>query len=227
MTSLVLNLTKPGEQAAKLQLNLNKNEVFSVKLSWDERAAQDKTDLDLHAIVGVNTGSGAKASAFEDILSTYNVRRKIGGQEVGVLDKKADGSFEIHGGALVHSPDAQDGNLDGDDEWIRIDPSKLTTPAQGHLEIPLVAMIHGASVARRFGDVKNARVTVVNLDRPRADERDPVGPVRRVHRRADGLDPDRRRRQGQLRLGRGRLQWRLQHGAGPLLLNAGWPEHAP
>lgn len=162
MTSLVLNLTKPGEQAAKLQLNLNKNEVFSVKLSWDERAARDKTDLDLHAIVGVNTGSGAKAGAFEDILSTYNVRRKIGGQEVGVLDKKADGSFEIHGGALVHSPDAQDGNLDGDDEWIRIDPSKLTTPAQGHLEIPLVAMIHGASVARRFGDVKNARVTVVN-----------------------------------------------------------------
>lgn len=162
MTSLVLNLTKPGEQASKLQLNLSKNEVFTVKLSWDEKSASDKTDLDLHAIVGVNTGDGAKAGAFEDILSTYNVRRKIGGQQVGILDKKADGSFEIHGGALVHSPDAQDGNLEGDDEWIRIDPSKLTTPANGHLEIPLVAMIHGASVARRFADVKNARVAVVN-----------------------------------------------------------------
>lgn len=162
MTSLVLNLTKPGEQASKLQLNLSKNEIFSVKLSWDERSAQDKTDLDLHAIVGVNTGSGAKASAMEDILSTYNVRRRIGGQEVGVLDKKADGSFEIHGGALVHSPDAQDGNLDGDDEWIRIDPSKLQAPASGNLEIPLVAMLHGASAARKFRDVKNARVTVVN-----------------------------------------------------------------
>ena len=162
MTSLVLNLTKPGEQPAKLQLNLQKNEVFTVKLSWDEKSARDKTDLDLHAIVGVNTGDGAKAGAFEDILSTYNVRRKVGGQEVGVLVKKADGSFEIHGGALVHSPDAQDGVAEGDDEWIRIDPAKLGMPASGHLEIPLVAMIHGASVARRFADVKNARVTVVN-----------------------------------------------------------------
>ena len=162
MTSLVLNLTKPGEQASKLQLNLSKNEVFTVKLSWDEKSSADKTDLDLHAIVGVNTGDGAKAGAFEDILSTYNVRRKIGGQQVGILDKKADGSFEIHGGALVHSPDAQDGNLEGDDEWIRVDPSKLSSPANGHLEIPLIAMIHGASVARRFADVKNARVAVVN-----------------------------------------------------------------
>jgi len=162
MTSLVLNLTKPGEQASKLQLNLSKNEVFTVKLSWDEKSANDKTDLDLHSIVGVNTGDGAKAGAFEDILSTYNVRRKIGGQQVGILDKKADGSFEIHGGALVHSPDAQDGNLDGDDEWIRVDPSKLTSPANGHLEIPLVAMIHGASTAKKFADVKNARVAVVN-----------------------------------------------------------------
>ncbi len=162
MTSLVLNLTKPGEQASKLQLNLNKNEIFTVKLSWDEKSSQGQTDLDLHAIVGVNTGSGAKAGAFEDILSTYNVRRKVGGQEVGVLDKKADGSFEIHGGALVHSPDAQDGRLDGDDEWIRIDPAKLSTPASGHLEIPLVAMLHGASASRKFRDVKNARVTVVN-----------------------------------------------------------------
>jgi tellurium resistance protein TerD len=162
MTSLVLNLTKPGEQAAKLQLNLNKNEVFTIKLSWDEKSSSGKTDLDLHAIVGVNTGAGAKASAFEDILSTYNVRRRIGGQEVGVLDKKADGSFEIHGGALVHSPDAQDGLAEGDDEWIRIDPAKLASPPQGHVEIPLVAMIHAASGARRFADVRNARVTVVN-----------------------------------------------------------------
>ncbi|MGM9486075.1 TerD family protein [Ideonella sp. YS5] len=162
MTSLVLNLTKPGEQASKLQLNLNKNEVFTIKLSWDEKSGGSKTDLDLHAIVGINTGAGAKAGAFEDILSTYNVRRRIGGQEVGVLDKKSDGSFEIHGGALVHSPDAQDGLAEGDDEWIRIDPAKLSTPSQGHLEIPLVAMIHAASGARRFADVKNARVTVIN-----------------------------------------------------------------
>ena len=46
MTSLVLNLTKPGEQASKLQLNLNKNEVFTIKLSWDEKSGGSKTDLD-------------------------------------------------------------------------------------------------------------------------------------------------------------------------------------
>lgn len=164
MTSLVLNLSKPGDQVHKLQLNLRKSEIFVVKLSWEEKNPGEQTDLDLHAIHTVNTGGGAKASSMEDILSTYNVRRRIGGQDVGTLAKKADGSFEIHGGALVHSPDALDGSAEGDeDEWIRVDPSKLSPPASGHIEIPLVAMIHKAS-NRKFADVKNARVSVVSAD---------------------------------------------------------------
>jgi tellurium resistance protein TerD len=165
MANLVLNLSKPGDQVQKLQLNLRKNEVFVVKLSWEEKSAAEQTDLDLHAIHTVNTGAGAKASAMEDILSAYNVRRRIGGQDVGTLSKKADGTFEIHGGALVHSADALDGTAEGDeDEWIRVDPSKLTPPSNGHIEIPLVAMIHKGGPSRRFADVKNARVAVVNAD---------------------------------------------------------------
>jgi len=157
MSKLVLNLAKPGEQAPKLQLNLSKGEAFTAKLSWD-----GETDLDLHAIVCVNAGDGAKAQSLEDILSTYNVRRKIGGQEVGVLDKQSDGSFQVHGGALRHSPDALDGALDGVDEWIRVDPSKLPPVSAGVLEIPLVAMIHTQAAAKRFGQVQNAEIAIVN-----------------------------------------------------------------
>jgi tellurium resistance protein TerD len=157
MANLVLNLTKPGEAAPKLQLNLSKGERFTVRLSWD-----GATDIDLHAIVCTNDGSGAKASSLDDILSTYNVRRRIGGDEVGTLAKKADGTFEIHGGALVHSADALDGKLDGIDEWINIDPSRLSKPAAGVIEIPLVSMIHPQAGAKRFRDVGNAAVCIIN-----------------------------------------------------------------
>jgi len=157
VANLVLNLTKPGEAAPKLKLNLSKGERFTARLSWD-----GATDIDLHAIVCTNEGAGAKASSLDDILSTYNVRRRIAGEEVGTLDKKPDGTFEVHGGALVHSADALDGQLDGVDEWIRIDPSRLAKPAVGVIEIPLVSMIHPQAGARRFRDVQNATVSIVN-----------------------------------------------------------------
>ncbi|MEY4765507.1 MAG: hypothetical protein RI907_2180 [Pseudomonadota bacterium] len=159
MGNLVLNLTKPGETAPKLQLNLSKGERFTARLSWD-----GATDIDLHAIVCTNAGQGAKASAMGDILSTYNVRRRIGGDEVGTLDKKADGTFEVHGGALVHSADALDGSLAGDDEWIKVDPTKLPRPSAGVIEIPLVSMIHPQAGPKRFRDVLNAEVAIVNAN---------------------------------------------------------------
>ncbi|MGE5491019.1 MAG: TerD family protein [Actinomycetota bacterium] len=157
MNHLTLNLTKPGDAAPKLALNLNKGERFKVRLSWEGKA-----DVDLHAIVCVNTGDGAKASSFEDILSTYNVRRRIGTQEVGTLPKAPDGSFEIHGGALKHSPDARDGDELDIDEWIEIDPGKLSPPSAGVIEIPLLAMIHPQGGGTRFGQVGNAAVVVEN-----------------------------------------------------------------
>lgn len=39
-------------------MNLKKGQELKVRLSWD-----DNTDLDLHALVAVNTGSGAKCLA--------------------------------------------------------------------------------------------------------------------------------------------------------------------
>jgi len=157
MADLTLNLTKPGDTAKKLSLNLTKGERFTVRLAWE-----GQTDIDLHALVCVNSGAGAKASSFDDILSTYNVRRRIGMQEVGTLAKKSDGSFEIHGGALVHSPDATDGDQADIDEWILVDPGKLAPVQGGVIEIPLVTMVHPQDGGRRFRDVKNAVVTIEN-----------------------------------------------------------------
>ncbi len=157
MPAIQLNLTKSGDSAPKLSLNLNKGERFKVRLAWD-----GDTDLDLHALVAVNTGSGAKVSAMEDILSTYNVQRVIRGQATGTLPLAADKTFSVHGGAVVHSPDATDGHKDGDDEWVSIQPDRLTPPAGGAIEIPLVAMIHPQSTGRTFRNVQNARVVVEN-----------------------------------------------------------------
>jgi tellurium resistance protein TerD len=156
MAVLELNLTKPEDVVQMLALNLEKGERFRARLVWDGGA-----DLDLHAFVAVNTGSGGKISNFGDILSTYNVKREIRGKVVGTLDKKADGTFEIHGGALVHSPDALDG---ASAEWVVVEPDRLVPPEGGAIEIPLVAMIHPQSSGRAFRDVKNARVIVENSE---------------------------------------------------------------
>jgi tellurium resistance protein TerD len=155
MSKLQLNLTKPGDNTPKLSLNLNKGESFKVRLSWD-----GNTDLDLHALVAVNMGAGATVSSFDDILSPYNVKRVIRGQETGTLTLAADKTFSVHGGALVHSPDATDGNQTGDDEYVIIRPDRLNPPAGGAIEIPLVAMIHPQNTGRAFRDVRNAHVII-------------------------------------------------------------------
>jgi tellurium resistance protein TerD len=98
----------------------------------------------------------------EDILSTYNVQRTILGQTVGALPLANNKTFSVHSGALVHSPDATDGQYAGDDEWITIQPDRLTPPTQGAIEIPLVAMIHPQNINHTFRDVQNARVVVEN-----------------------------------------------------------------
>lgn len=159
MSSLVLNMNKNGETPRKLSLNMKKNEVFRVKLLWE-----GQSDIDLHAILCVNAGNGAKASALEDILSTYNVKRNVGGQETGILPKKTDGSFEIHGGALTHSPDATDGDQLEIDEWIMFDPSKVRQVPGGVIEVPLIAMIHPQNSGKTFRDVINAVVVVEDVD---------------------------------------------------------------
>lgn len=157
MPSLQLNLSKPGDVSQKLALNLDKGERFKVRLSWD-----GQTDLDLHALVAVNMGAGGKVSSFGDVLSTYNVQRTMRGQTAGTLPLAADKTFSVHGGAVVHSPDATDGHQEGDDEWVSIQPDRLTPPGSGVIEIPLVATIHPQNTGHKFRDVKNARVIVEN-----------------------------------------------------------------
>jgi len=156
MPALTLNLTKPGERGSKLSLNLSKNEVFKVKLSWD-----GDTDLDLHALACFGAANDQpRVTAFEQILSTYNVKRRIGGSEVGTIVKAADGTFDILNKALVHSADAVDGALADVDEWVSVNPGKLDRAAGEVVEIPLVAMIHPQAAGRTFGHVRNACVSI-------------------------------------------------------------------
>lgn len=157
--SLTVNLVKPSDTPKKISLNLKKNESFLVRLAWD-----CKSDLDLHALVAANEGAGAKITELGDILSVYNVQRTVRGQQEGYLPLAADKSFSVHQGALIHSADATDGQLsDDDDEWIRILPAKLSPPANGYMEIVLIAMIHGPNKPL-FKNVKNAHVIVENED---------------------------------------------------------------
>ncbi|MEX3984028.1 hypothetical protein AB4Y45_34125 [Paraburkholderia sp. EG287A] len=157
MGNLVLNLTKPGDVAQKLQLNLSKGEEFKVRLMW-----KGSTDLDLHALVTYagSDNDTAKASSFDDVLSTYNVKRIIRGQEVGTLVPEEDGSFSIHGGALMHGPDV----IGGGEEWLLVRPDKLLVPTGGRIEIPLLAMIHPQGKGKTFGAVDSASVIVENTD---------------------------------------------------------------
>lgn len=159
MTALTLNLAKAGDVAPKLALNLNKNERFKVRLAWDGDA-----DLDLHALVAVNPGNGStcKVSSFDDVLSTYNVQRVIRGVPQGHLPLADDKTFQVHGGALKHSPDAIDGHSDGDDEFVTIQPDMLRAPSFGVHEIPLIAMIHPQTPGRNFSQVKNAKIFIEN-----------------------------------------------------------------
>lgn len=158
MTSkLELNLSKPGDVKQKLQLNLLKTESFLVKLKW-----AGKTDLDLHALACSGpAGSQPGLTSLEQILSTYNVKRVTDDGPQGTLDKAADGTFSILGGALVHSKDADDGDANtGDDEWIRVNPAKLSHVGGLTYEIPLVAMIHPQTQGATFSEVKDAEVRV-------------------------------------------------------------------
>lgn len=159
MDAIVLNLSKPGEAAPAIQLDLRKHETFAVKLAWSGQA-----DLDLHALVCVNRGNGAKLQQAGDILSTYNVKRSIGGTTVGHIDPNADGSFAIHNGALIHSPDARNGDASAIDEFVKVDPSKLVLPADGFIEVPLLAMIHPQSQNSTFANVQEAQVTIENSE---------------------------------------------------------------
>lgn len=157
--TLQLSTIKSSDAGAKLSLDLRKQEPFTINLSWE-----GANDLDLHSFFAINDGNGAKVSDFDDILSTYNVKRTIRGQTVGTLVKKSDGSFEIKNGAMVHSKDAEDGDDSDIDEFVKVYPDRLPKPASGHIEIPLIAMIHPQSGSVKFKDVKNPKIDIFGED---------------------------------------------------------------
>ena len=134
---LTLSLDKPGAKPApKLQLALNKGASFKVTVAW-KCDARHEDDVDIHALEARNDGGGgAKVTALEQILSTYNTTRMS--PKTGVLVAAADGSFATPSGGLRHSGDIR---VQGNTEAIVIDGSRL--PA-GINEIPLFATVHKA-----------------------------------------------------------------------------------
>ena len=133
---LTLTLQKPGAQPPKkLQLSLNKGARFTVKISW-QCAAAHEDDVDIHALEAVNDGSGAKVSALESVLSTYNTKKM--NPNAGVLTSSPDGSFSTPSGGLTHSGDIR---IQGNLETIVVDGSRISP---GVNEIPLFATVHRA-----------------------------------------------------------------------------------
>ena len=145
---LQLKLGKPGDNTPKLKLSLNKGARFTVELAWDS-----SHDLDAHALLGTNSGAGAKVTSFEQVLSTYNSKKT---NPQGLLITNANGSFSTPCGALTHSGDQRTGLNKDVDETITIDGSKVT---EGINEIPIFVTIHpGSSVT--FAEVKTASITI-------------------------------------------------------------------
>lgn len=148
--SLTLSLTKDGETAPKLALNLSKNEKFTIELSWDSQH-----DLDAHALLAFNAGQGAKVTSFDQLLSTYNCKST---NASGTITGNLDGSFSTLNGAATHSGDARTGKQAGVDEMITIDGSRIPATVN---EIPIFVTIHPVSSAT-FDQVKDAKIVIKN-----------------------------------------------------------------
>ena len=76
-------------QSPKLQLSLSKGVRFTVTVDW-RCDADHADDVDIHALEARNDGQGAKVTALEQVLSTYNTRKM---SRSGVLPVNPDGSF--------------------------------------------------------------------------------------------------------------------------------------
>ncbi len=150
---LKLPLAKPGESTqtvGKLSLNLNKGSRFSVELAWESAH-----DLDAHALLGHNDGSGAKVTDYAQVLSTYNTKKMNPGAS---LTANADGSFSTPCGALTHSGDSRSGIGKLVDEIITVDGSKIQN---GVNEIPIFVTIHSkAKPGTKFNEVNDASIVI-------------------------------------------------------------------
>lgn len=149
---LTLPLNKEGTTPGKLTLSLKKGSKFTIALAWNS-----KKDLDVHALLATNSGNGAKVSAFEQVLSTFNAKRT---NPQGILVTNPDGSFSTPCGSLRHSGDSRDGTMKDIDETIIVDGSKI--PA-GVNEVPIFVTIHPAGQVT-FAEVESASITILDED---------------------------------------------------------------
>lgn len=148
--ALQLGLAKAGEKVGKLRLNLKKGARFTVELFWDSQH-----DLDAHALLGANDGTGAKVTDFAQVLSAYNTKKN---NPNAALTNNPNGSFGTPCGTLLHSGDSRSGENADVDEIITVDSSK--TP-NGVNEIPIVVTIHDAAAKRAtFAQVKSAGIRI-------------------------------------------------------------------
>lgn len=145
-----LSLVKPGETTPKLNLNLAKPARFSIEVYWDS-----EHDLDGHGLLATNSGNGAKVSAFEQVLSTYNAKKT---NPNGILANNADGSFSTPCGGLTHSGDSRTGVGKAVDEIITIDGAKIPSSVN---EIPIFVTLH-SSKGLKFADVRSAGIRIKN-----------------------------------------------------------------
>lgn len=163
---LTLSLQKPGVDAPKLRLSLNKGARFTVKVDW-QCDADHADDVDVHALEARNDGNGAKVTALEQVLSTYNTKRM--NPKGGALTTNTDGSFQTPSGGLSHSGDKR---VQNNTETIVIDGSKLP---DGVNEIPILVTVHeadhggsheieqgddGAEEEAAFGDIDVCTITL-------------------------------------------------------------------
>lgn len=162
---LTLSLEKPGvAPPKKLQLSLNKGARFTVKISW-ECEAEHQDDIDIHALEASNPGDGAKVTALESVLSTYNTTKM--NPRGGALKNNPDGSFSTPSGGLKHSGDVR---VQGNFETIVVDGSNIP---DGVNEIPLFATVHRAEEdgeedhevgEAAFADIEVCTVTITGDD---------------------------------------------------------------
>ncbi len=146
---LQLKIQKPGDPTPKLRLSMNKGDRFTVELEWDS-----PHDLDAHALLATNPGTGAKVDSFDKVLSTYNCAKT---NSEGTLPGNPDGSFETPDGALHHSGDSKTGVDKAVDEVITVNGSKVAADVN---EIPIFITIHHLARPATFGDVKHAGIRI-------------------------------------------------------------------
>lgn len=150
---LTLTLEKPGATVEKLHLSLTKGVRFTVNVEWVCHHAHVH-DVDIHALEASNTGSGAKVSRLESVLSTYNTT--LMNPSAGVLPSAPDGSFATPSGGLAHSVDRRE---QGSNEAIVIDGSRLPDAVN---EVPIFVTIHSRGEVEKFEEIERASISITD-----------------------------------------------------------------